>query len=108
MLRIGKLLIAACLASFLFQAAFAGETRYVILVISDGVRWQEVFTGADPLLLNDKAGGSWTPVAELRQKYWNDDPAVRRRLLFPFLWGTVATQGQLFGNQQKRSEEHTS
>jgi Type I phosphodiesterase / nucleotide pyrophosphatase len=105
--RIPRLLFAASIALLLSAvvspAAFAGETRNVILVISDGVRWQEVFTGADPLLLNDKAGGSWTPVAELKQKYWNDDPVVRRRLLFPFLWGTVAARGQLFGNQQKGS-----
>jgi hypothetical protein len=98
-----NLLIAACLAVLFSPAALAGKTRNVILVIGDGVRWQEVFTGADPLLLNDKAGGSWAPAAELKQKYWNDDPEVRRRLLFPFLWSTVAVQGQLFGNQQKDS-----
>ena len=71
------------------------ETRNVVLIVSDGLRWQEVFTGADPLLLDDaKAGGSWTPPAELRQNYWHPDPAERRRLLLPFLWGTVATHGQ--------------
>jgi hypothetical protein len=101
--RTARPLLAACLALLLSSAAFAGKTRNVILVIGDGVRWQEVFTGADPLLLNDKAGGSWTPVADLKRKYWSDDPAVRRRLLFPFLWGTVATKGQLFGNQLQGS-----
>jgi hypothetical protein len=100
---IPRVLIAGCLAVLLSPAALAGKTRNVILVISDGVRWQEVFSGADPSLLNDKEGGSWTPVAELKQKYWNADPKVRRKLLFPFLWGTVATQGQLFGNQHEGS-----
>ena len=38
----------------LTPAAWAGKTRNVILVIADGVRWQEVFTGADPSLLNEK------------------------------------------------------
>jgi hypothetical protein len=75
------------------------KTRNVVLIVTDGLRWQEVFSGADPLLLNEKAGGSWTPVAELRKKYWNDDPKERRRLLMPFLWGTVAKSGQLYGNQ---------
>ena len=86
--------------------ALAGspKTRNVVLIVTDGLRWQEVFTGADPLLLNDKAGGSWTPVAELRQKYWSDDPGERRRLLMPFLWGTVAKRGQIFGNQQLGSK----
>jgi hypothetical protein len=83
--------------------AWAGKTRNVILVISDGVRWQEVFTGADPSLLNDKAGGSWTSADELKRKYWNDDPKVRRQMLFPFLWGTIASSGQLFGNQNEGS-----
>jgi Type I phosphodiesterase / nucleotide pyrophosphatase len=80
--------------------AAPGQTRNVVLIVSDGLRWQEVFTGADPLLLDDrKAGGSWTPAPALRQKYWHADPAERRKLLFPFLWGTVAARGQLFGNQ---------
>ena len=99
MLKFGNLLLAAAAVLICSPAALAGKTRNVVLVISDGVRWQEVFSGADPSLLNEKEGGSWTPVAELRKQYWNDDPKVRRKMLFPFLWGTVATQGQLFGNQ---------
>jgi hypothetical protein len=106
--RILQLWTGACLSLLVFSPAFADKTRNVILVIGDGVRWQEVFTGADPLLLNDKAGGSWTPVATLKQKYWSDDPTVRRRLLFPFLWGTVAAQGQLFGNQLQGSVARVS
>ncbi len=102
MSRFAKLLFIAfaCLSGA--SAAWAGKTQNVILVIADGVRWQEVFTGADPTLLTD-AGGNWTAPDELKHKYWNDDPRVRRRLLFPFLWDTVATQGQLFGNQQAGS-----
>jgi len=93
----------ACALLFVASAAWAGKTRNVILVISDGVRWQEVFTGADPTLLNGEAGGSWTSAAELKKKYWDDDPQVRRRRLFPFLWETVATHGQIYGNQGKGS-----
>ena len=93
----------ACVALCSASAAWAGNTRNVILVIADGVRWQEVFTGADPTLLNGEAGGSWTSAAELKKKYWDDDPEVRRRKLFPFLWETVATHGQIYGNQNKGS-----
>jgi len=100
---IAALLCLAGLGALAPAAADAPKTRNVVLIVTDGLRWQEVFTGADPLLLNDKAGGSWTPVAELRQKYWSDDPNERRRLLLPFLWGTVAKQGQLLGNQQQGS-----
>jgi hypothetical protein len=83
--------------------AEAGATRTVVLIVSDGLRWQEVFTGADPGLLNDRDGGSWLAEEDLRKRYWSDDVAARRRLLFPFLWGTVATRGQLFGNQLQGS-----
>jgi hypothetical protein len=74
------------------------RTENVVLIVPDGVRWQEVFTGAEKALLNDKEGGSWLDEKTLLENFWRDDVADRRRLLFPFLWGTVAQQGQLFGN----------
>jgi hypothetical protein len=84
-------------------SAFAGKTQNVVLIVSDGLRWQEIFSGADPTLLNEKAGGSWLAEADLRKRYWRDDVDARRALLFPFLWGTVAKQGQIYGNQLKGS-----
>jgi Metalloenzyme superfamily len=77
----------------------AGKTRNVVLIVSDGLRWQEVFTGAEEDLLNDQAGGSWLSNEDLRKRYWRATPAERREALFPFLWGTVAKRGQLIGNQ---------
>ncbi len=85
------------------KAALTGRTRNVVLIVCDGVRWQEVFTGADPTLLNEESGGSWTPISELRSRYWNDSVESRRALLMPFLWGTIARDGVIFGNQGKGS-----
>ncbi len=79
------------------------KTRNVVLIVSDGLRWQEIFTGADPELLNEKNGGIWEKEQDLRREFWRADPAERRRELFPFLWGTVAARGQIFGNQTKGS-----
>lgn len=79
------------------------KTRTVVLIVSDGLRWQEVFTGAEAALINDKEGGSWADPKTLRGKYWRDDMKERRKALFPFLWGTVATDGQIFGNQNRGS-----
>ncbi|MEI8298490.1 MAG: AP protein [Pseudomonadota bacterium] len=92
----GLALLAASLLALSATAA-PRKTENVVFIVSDGLRWQEVFNGAEKSLLNDKEK-NWRPVPELRQKYWNDDPKVRRKLLFPFLWGTIATQGQIFGN----------
>ena len=75
------------------------RTRNVVLIVSDGLRWQEVFTGADASLLNEANGGSWEKEADLRREFWHTDPAERRRALLPFLWNTVAAGGQIFGNQ---------
>jgi hypothetical protein len=86
--------VIACLALLIVPAAWGAHTRNVVLIVSDGLRWQEIFSGANPDLMNDQAGGSWTPEAELRSKYWAEDPLARRQRLFPFLWGTVATHGQ--------------
>jgi hypothetical protein len=85
------------------QAPAAGKTRNVVLIVSDGVRWQEVFSGADPSLMNEEHGGIWEKPQDLRREFWRDDLNERRRALFPFLWTTVARQGQIFGNQTKGS-----
>jgi hypothetical protein len=101
--------LAAGALSLLFAAtAFAAKTQNVVLIVSDGLRWQEIFTGAEADLLNDKEGGSWVSEPELRKRYWRADAAARRSALFPFLWGTVAKQGQIFGNQTLDSVAHVT
>jgi hypothetical protein len=95
-----RFLVALCAFAVALAAnAAPHKTETVVLIVSDGLRWQEVFTGAEEALLNDKEK-NWTPVAELRQKYWHEEAKERRRLLMPFLWGTVAKQGQLLGNPE--------
>ena len=79
------------------------KTRNVVLIVSDGLRWQEIFTGADPTLMDGEHGGIWADPKELKREFWRDDVSDRRKALFPFLWGVVAKQGQILGNQTKGS-----
>ncbi|MGO9802927.1 MAG: alkaline phosphatase family protein [Steroidobacteraceae bacterium] len=79
------------------------KTRNVVLIVSDGLRWQEIFTGADPTLLDEEHGGIWDKQQDLKREFWRDDVNERRKALFPFLWTTIATHGQIFGNQTKGS-----
>ncbi len=88
-------------------AAPALQTRHVLLVMADGVRWQEVFTGAEEQLISKEFGGI-TKTNELRKEFWRAAPHDRREALMPFLWGTVAKQGQLYGNQHKGSTAHVT
>jgi len=93
------LLAAAFACALLTSLVFAAKTQTVVLIVSDGLRWQEIFTGAEADLLNEKDGGCWVPEPELRKRYWRASAAERRAALFPFLWETVAQHGQIFGNQ---------
>jgi hypothetical protein len=88
--------------------ALARDTQTVVLIVSDGLRWQEIFTGAEADLLNAERGGNWVDESALRKRYWREDAEARRALLFPFLWGTVAKKGQVFGNQLKGSVAHVT
>jgi len=74
------------------------RTQNVVIVMTDGLRWQEVFSGADAALLDRKTGGVADPAA-LRKQFWRDTPEARRAALLPFLWSEAASQGQIFGDR---------
>lgn len=80
----------------------SGKTKNVVLIVTDGLRWQELFTGAERALLSTRPGGIRDTTSLIRD-FWRDDAEARRRVLLPFVWGTIATQGQIYGNQQKGS-----
>jgi hypothetical protein len=80
----------------------ARKAENVLVVTLDGFRWQELFGGADETLLDEKAGGV-RDLPRLKRLYWRDAPAARREALLPFLWGTVARQGQVFGNPARKA-----
>lgn len=69
----------------------------LVVITLDGMRWQEVFGGIDSVLMKTEAYNR--DVKGLQALFWNEDAAVRRKKLFPFLWGTVAAQGQVHGNR---------
>ena len=73
------------------------KTENIVIVTLDGMRWQEVFGGADAAILTNK---KYTKDSSGTSKdFWAADAIERRKKLFPFLWNTVATQGQLYGNR---------
>ena len=80
------------------------RSKNLILVTSDGLRWQDLFTGIDPLLMNEKAAGMTEAGAPaLRDRLWKPGPEERRAALMPFFWGTLAKQGVVLGNLTKGS-----
>ena len=106
--RFLAILLFACNLSAQTASYNVGKTRHVVLIVADGLRWQEILTGADQTLLNSENGGIWANPETLRREFWRDDNGERRKALFPFLWGFVAKQGQIFGNQAKGSIAHVT
>src|SRR5580704_14505535 len=78
------------------------KTRAVVLIVLDGLRWQEVFDGPEHDLMDAKHGNAQDP-AQLRKDFWRDTPEEGREALLPFLWEVVAKQGQMYGNRRKGS-----
>jgi Type I phosphodiesterase / nucleotide pyrophosphatase len=78
------------------------KTENLVIVTLDGMRWEEVFGGADSALLKNK---SFTrDSAGTSSKFWSDTMEIRRKKLFPFLWNTIVSEGQLYGNRWKGNE----
>jgi hypothetical protein len=78
------------------------KTENLLFVMTDGLRWQEVFGGADEALASKGRGGVQS-LEKLRKDFWRDTPEERRAALLPFTWGVVAKEGQLYGNRWKGS-----
>ena len=73
------------------------SVKNLIIITTDGFRWQEIFSGADPVLLGDE---TVTPDHEtIELTYGGSTPGERRKELMPFLWNVVAKKGQLYGNR---------
>jgi hypothetical protein len=73
------------------------KTENVVVVTLDGLRWQEVFGGADSTLLKSK---SYTKDSNTTHKmFWDSNSEKRRKMLFPFLWNKLSTNGQIYGNR---------
>ena len=73
------------------------KTQNVVVIVTDGLRWQEVFRGAETALISDKPGGV-EDVPATKAAFWRPTAGERREVLLPFFWTVIAKQGQLYGN----------
>lgn len=90
------LLLALLIVSLV---SYAQENQPNVFIITfDGVRWQEVFTGIDSKLLNNK---KYTEnKKQLVSLFEGNSPEEKRAKLMPFFWNTIAKNGQLYGNRK--------
>ena len=92
-----RIAVTACLAVMVASPGLAQRetARHVILITLDGMRWQEFFAGADrDYFKRDRNGDGGEP----ERRFWRPTAEERRQALMPFVWSTVATSGQIFGD----------
>jgi hypothetical protein len=101
--RLAVILIFSVAAVALARAQAPGS--HVIVITLDGLRWQEFFGGADRDYFkkgkNGEAGAS-------ERRFWRASQDERRAALMPFMWTTVAREGQILGDPSKNSRVHVT
>lgn len=103
-----KNILFAALAITMCNAVAAQnrKTENLVIVTLDGLRWQEVFGGVDSSLMNNTNYDRDS--AYIKKNFWSDDIYERRKKLFPFLWTTIAGNGQLYGNRKLNNYVNTA
>jgi len=94
-------ILALLFSSGIHLMAQTNSTK-VVLITLDGLRWQELFSGADPLLVANSNFVSDTTA--LKEQFWRESAKERRQVLLPFLWNEVSAMGQLHGNRDLGSK----
>jgi hypothetical protein len=70
----------------------------LIIVTLDGLRWQEVFGGFDPLLATKEAGGlTDLTLPRVHREFARPSAEESRATILPFFWEVVAKKGQVLG-----------
>ncbi len=78
-----------------------GKIENVIVITTDGLRWQELFGGMDSAIAVKKQFvQSRSDSGHVFDRYWAATAVERRKKLLPFFWSTIEEQGQLYGNRR--------
>lgn len=75
--------------------------RKLVIVTIDGLRWLEVFYGADAALLQNP--DFVKNIEHTTAQFWHEDAAQRPLKLMPFLTHVIAQQGSIIGDREKGS-----
>jgi hypothetical protein len=81
------------------QPTSATESNVIVITL-DGLRWQEMFGGADRDYFKRTKPNE---VVAAETRFWRPTPEERRSVLMPFMWKTIASRGQIFGDPAKGS-----
>ena len=100
-----KIFFLSVISALCFSSLAIGQMKVsqnVVVVTMDGLRWQEIFGGADSLLTFDTAASYSTRYVQ--RKFWAGSAEERRQKLMPFLWSVIVDKGIIHGNRNKGSK----
>ena len=101
-----SLILFFTVSFFACNAQLSSKTKNVFIVTIDGIRWQEVFRGADPVIINNSRYTSDVNLAKLM--YLDSSSDQSRKKLLPFFWNVIQHQGQLYGNRLYKNKVNVS
>lgn len=81
-----------------FQTFAQKKSDNIIVITTDGFRWQELFGGVDTTLANNPVFNEGGQVY-IHEKFGDVNPLESRKKILPFIWSTIAEKGQIYGNR---------
>lgn len=97
-LGVGFLLCTLSVRTNEYEVRSFNEANKLVIITLDGLRWQEVFKGADSTILHQP---EYTPnIAAAKALYWAETEEERRKKLMPFFWNVIAKEGEFYGNRK--------
>ncbi len=97
MKKLSALLLSLLISHFI--SAQNNKIENIIIVTTDGFRWQEVFKGVDSSIA-EMAQFNQQHKDEIYKKYAAATATESREKILPFIWGTMAKNGQIYGNRK--------
>ena len=94
-----KRIITIASLFFIINSSYCQVAENIIIITTDGYRWQELFQGMDSAIANNKKFNEGDS-NYIFERYWSNDENERRKKLMPFFWSTIANQGQIYGNRK--------
>ncbi len=96
------LLLVLTFCFYIASAQQATKTKNVFIVTIDGIRWQEIFKGADQEIINNSRYTSDVSLAKMM--YLDSSVEQNRKKLLPFFWNVIEQQGRLYGNREHKNK----
>lgn len=75
----------------------------IIIITTDGLRWQELFAGMDSAIANNQKFNQGDS-SYIYKNYWATTAGERRKKLMPFFWTMFKEQGTIYGNRNLGSK----